>query len=68
MIRQDTTAMQELHKHLTECVKYPATKQAILDQCNNMDHIPDSGRRLLKDELPNRVFESAEDVMSTLPM
>ncbi len=68
MIQQDTTAMQELTKHLTECVKYPATKQAILEQCNNMDHVPDTGQRLLKDNLPNKVFTSAEDVLASLPM
>ncbi len=60
--------MQELTKHLTECVKYPATKQAILEQCNNMDHVPDTAQRLLKDNLPNKVFTSAEDVLGSLPM
>ncbi|MGE5141401.1 MAG: hypothetical protein ACM3JD_18180 [Rudaea sp.] len=60
--------MQELTKHLTECVKYPATKQAIIEQCDNMSHIPDAGQRVLKDNLPNRVFTSAEDVLAALPI
>ncbi len=68
MIQPDTTAMQELTKHLTECVKYPATKQAIVEQCNNMEHVPDEGKRLLMDNLPNRVFASPEDVLNALPM
>lgn len=68
MIHQDTTAMKELTKHLTEDVKYPATKQAIMEQCDNMAHVPEEGRRLLKDNLPNRVFTSAEDVLSALPV
>jgi hypothetical protein len=68
MIQPSTTAMEELTKHLTECVTYPATKQAIIEQCNNMEHVPDEGKRLLKDNLPNRVFSSPEDVMHVLPM
>ncbi len=68
VMHPDTTAMQEVTKHVTECVKYPATKQTILEACDKMAHVPDSGQRLLRDNLPNRVFTSAEDVLSTVPM
>jgi Protein of unknown function (DUF2795) len=68
VISVDEVAMQELTKHLTADVKYPATKQAIVEACDNMAHVPDDARRVIKDNLPNREYASADDVMAALPM
>jgi uncharacterized protein DUF2795 len=68
MMPVNQVGMQELNKHLMEDVKYPATKQAILEQCNNMEHVPEAARRLLSDHLPNRVYNSAEEVLAALPV
>ncbi len=67
MIRTDPAVLKEVTEHLHH-VKYPASKQSILEQCNNMSHIPDAGQRLLKDHLPNRVYNSAEEALAALPM
>ncbi len=68
MMPVDEAAMQELTKHLTQDVKYPATKQTILEQCDGMAHVPDPARRIIRDNLPNRSYSSAEEVLASLPL
>ncbi len=64
----DDMAVNELTKHIREDVKYPATKQTIVEMCGNMAHVPDDARRLVVDSLPNRTYNSADEVMAALPM
>jgi hypothetical protein len=68
MISVDEVAMKELTKHLMQDVKYPATKQAIIEQCDQMAHVPEVARRIIRDGLPNRIYNSAEEVFAALPM
>lgn len=64
----DDTAVKELTKHIRDDVKYPASKQTIVEKCGHMAHVPDEARRLVVDSLPNRMYTSADDVMAALPM
>lgn len=66
--RMDDVAMRELTDHLRMHMKYPTTKQQIVDECNHMAHVPESTRRMVEDKLPDRAYQTADEVMRALGM
>jgi len=58
--------VKELVNHLQNHIKYPATKQTIVESCNNMAHVPASTRSWAEQQLPERTFKSADEVVKTL--
>jgi len=50
---------KELIGHIRDDVEYPATKTAILEACNNMEHLPKADRDWVAKSLPDRTFKTA---------
>ncbi len=67
MIRDDT-AVKELRDHILNHISYPATKKEIVEECDKMSHVPESTRKMVNDQLPNRTYKSADEVMMALGM
>lgn len=55
----------EVMKHLDH-VQYPATKQQLVEACNNMDHVSEEDKKWLTENLPARTFNSAQEVKEDL--
>lgn len=47
-------------------VDYPATKQDLVEACNNMDHLSDKDKKWFMENLPARTFKSADEVRNAL--
>ena len=58
--------VKELVNHLQNHIMYPATKQTIIESCNNMAHVPASTRIWAEQRLPEGTFKSADEVVKTL--
>ncbi len=67
-MQMDAMARQEMMTHIKDHMRYPATKQAIVEMCNNMAHVPESARQMVADKLPDRMYNSAEEVIKALKM
>jgi hypothetical protein len=67
-MQMDAMARQEMVTHIKDHMSYPATKQAIVEMCNNMAHVPESARQMVADKLPDRMYNSADEVMKALKM
>jgi hypothetical protein len=67
-MQMDAMARQEMTTHIKDHMSYPATKKAIVEMCNNMAHVPQSARQMVADKLPDRMYNSADEVMKALEM
>lgn len=54
--------------HIKEHIDYPTTKQGLIDACNGMSDISDEDKELFKKNLPERSYESADEVIEALGM
>lgn len=59
---------KEIMKHVNEHVTYPTTKQALVEACNNMSHVPEEDKKWFMDTLPEGEYKSPEDVKKALGM
>jgi len=59
---------EEVMRHLTEDQKYPATKEEILAECDNLSDIDEEDKTVFKENLPEGTYQSAGDVMSAIGM
>jgi hypothetical protein len=59
---------KELMTHLQSHIMYPASKQTIVEMCNNMAHVPASTRMWVEKDLPERTYKSADEVVKALGM
>ncbi|HLC39962.1 MAG TPA: hypothetical protein VJJ76_03765 [archaeon] len=55
----------ETLEHLKSHVKYPASKVEILAACNNWSDVPEHEKKLA-DSLPDKTFNSAEEVIGAI--
>lgn len=55
-----------LERHIIEDVNYPATKQKLIMTCNGMSDIAKEDKEWLKKNLPEKAFETANEVMQAL--
>lgn len=60
--------MKNAKMHLKEHIKYPATKQQLVEACNKMSDFSDDDKKWFEEHLPEGTYKSAEDVMSALGM
>ena len=56
----------EVKVHIREHLEYPATKDDLVEACNNMAHIPEDEREWVKENLPDGNYSSADDVIKAL--
>lgn len=47
-------------------VNYPASKQELVEACNQMSDVPAEEKKWFMDNLPDQMYNSAEDVKQTL--
>jgi hypothetical protein len=64
----DDNAMKEMEMHIREHVMYPATKQQIIEGCNNMVHVPEEARQMVGMKLKDKTYMSADEVMMDMGM
>ena len=62
----DEKSLMELTAHIRHHVSYPVTKGDFLAACENLGHVPEETRKWVKQALPDRTYQSAEDIFHTL--
>lgn len=56
----------ELSKHIKDHVSYPISKKDFMASCGNLGHVPGEARAWVEKALPDRTYQSAEDIYHTL--
>jgi hypothetical protein len=64
----DEKGQFELSTHIKEHVSYPISKKDFLASCGNLGHVPADTREWVGKSLPERTFQSAEDVFHALDL
>ena len=54
--------------HLKNHQKYPATKEALLAECNNLSDFSEEDKKWFTEKLPEGNYNSAEEVMTALEL
>jgi hypothetical protein len=62
----DDKSKRELTSHIREHVSYPTTRQALVEACSNMAHVPEEARNWAAGKLPERTYASADEVLKAL--
>ena len=62
----DEKGRMELTTHINEHVSYPINKSDFMASCGNLSHVPDETRQWVEGALPDRTYESADDVIHAL--
>ena len=52
--------------HLKNHVKYPASRSEVVATCNNMSDVAEEDRKWFSNNLPDRRYSKAEDVLTAL--
>lgn len=58
--------IQNAVSHLREHQEYPASKDELVETCNNLSDFSDEDKRWFEENLPDRTYNSAEEVMQAL--
>ncbi|MEX0788580.1 MAG: hypothetical protein WD040_07260 [Anaerolineales bacterium] len=64
----DETGRMELSTHVKEHVTYPINRKDFLASCGNLSHVPGETREWVEKTLPDRTYQSAEEVFHALNM
>jgi hypothetical protein len=59
-------SLQEELGHIKNHVKYPASKQQVIEACGNMADVPSSDKDFVMRSLPDQTFKGPEDVVNAL--
>lgn len=59
-------SLQQELGHIKNHVNYPATRDQIVQACNNMSDVPSKDKDWVSKNLPNQTFGGPEDVMNAL--
>lgn len=62
MIQNVSGAIAHLKKHQM----YPATKEELIKECNDLSDFSDQDKKWFSDNLPDKTYKSAEEVMMAL--
>lgn len=62
----DEKGRMELQMHIKEHVTYPINKKDFMASCGNLSHVPTDTREWVTKTLPDRTFQSAEDINHAL--
>ena len=52
--------------HLKEHQQFPATKEELVKTCNSLSDFSESDKKWFEDNLPDREYNSAEEVIKAL--
>lgn len=64
----DEKSLKELDTHIREHVSYPVNREEFLAGCGNLSHVPADTRTWVEQNLPDGIYQSAEDIFHTLHM
>ena len=53
-------------EHIKRHISYPATKRQAVEACNNMMDVPAEDREWFSKNLPDRTYNSAQDLLVAL--
>ena len=54
--------------HLTEHQEYPATKEEMVAECDNLSDFSEADKKWFADNLPDRTYNSADEVIKALDL
>lgn len=57
-----------IETHLREHQEYPATREELIETCNQLDDFSAEDKKTFMDKLPDGTYNSAEEVMMALGM
>jgi hypothetical protein len=60
------TSLQEELGHIKNHIEYPASKQQVIEACNNMSDVPSVDKDWVSDNLPDQTYSAPEDVVTAL--
>lgn len=55
-------------EHIREHLEYPATKKDLVTACNNMMDVPKEDKEYFEKNLPDRVYNSPDEVIKVLKL
>ncbi len=58
--------LQEELGHIKNHIDYPATKQQVVEACNNMSDMPSDDKEWVSKSLPDQTYGGPEDVVGAL--
>ncbi|MDA4131089.1 MAG: DUF2795 domain-containing protein [Thaumarchaeota archaeon] len=58
--------LQEELGHIKNHIDYPATKQQVVEACNNMSDVPSDDKEWVSKSLPEQTYGGPEDVVNAL--
>lgn len=53
-------------KHLKEHQEYPATKEELVAECDNLSDFSDEDKKWFTENLPDKTYNSADEVIEAL--
>ncbi len=62
----DEQGIAEVTAHIQNHVTYPATKQTLVESCNNMEHVPEETRNWFSENLPAGTYQNSEQILHVL--
>jgi hypothetical protein len=54
--------------HLEEHQQYPATKEEMVAECDNLSDFSDEDKKWFADNLPDKTYKSADEVIKALKL
>lgn len=62
------TAKADIIKHIREHTKYPSTKSELIAACAGMSDVPKVDKEWFKENLPDRTYSTADEVIRALKL
>ena len=62
------TAKADIIKHIREHTKYPSTKRDLVSACSEMSDVPKVDKKWFEQNLPERVYYTADEVIKALDL
>jgi hypothetical protein len=61
-----TVSKEEVKTHIREHLSYPASKQQLIQACNDMSDVPKSDKEWFENNLPEGNYQTADEVIKAL--
>jgi len=62
------TSKEDVLKHIREHGKYPSTKSELVAQCSEMSDVPKVDKEWFEQNLPDRTYSAADEVIRALKL
>lgn len=68
MKMNESSDKKEVMSHLEDDIEYPASKDQIVMACNQMSDVPEKDKEWFTKKLPDRTYQSAQEVKMAIGM